>query len=204
MQQRSTCTGDEYGNGNGLLRAKAYHHILCCGHVWLPTKLVPLYVLMIRLLTKVVLQQDEFWLCTGLWYLQIQPNASKLTGQHFTVLMDSEPKYTSKATQEFIFSRPRRRKFCNDLNKQKITITLSVSKYLWNFILMVILVFTLNQTSNFAPRHSLTGCSALTWTLLLWCPFPKQLNQKEELNMDHFKRPKCSTCEGILSRLPHV
>ncbi len=33
---------------------------------------------------------------------QIQPNAAKLIGRRFRVQMDNDPKYTAKATQEFL------------------------------------------------------------------------------------------------------
>lgn len=36
---------------------------------------------------------------------QIQPNAAKLIGWHFTVQKDSDPKHTAKATQEFLKQR---------------------------------------------------------------------------------------------------
>ena len=34
--------------------------------------------------------------------VQTQTKAIKLTGQHFTVQMDNDPKHTMKATQEFL------------------------------------------------------------------------------------------------------
>lgn len=40
--------------------------------------------------------------CTELYSAQIQPDAIKLTEQHFTVEMDDVPNLTAKAPQEFL------------------------------------------------------------------------------------------------------
>ena len=100
---------EEYGEGKELLKSRSilYHIIpppwsmvevvLWGGHEWLPMGLVPLYLLMMWLLTKAA-----GWIlkCLGIYYLlrfsQMQP---KLIGWRFIVQMD--PKHTAKATQLF-------------------------------------------------------------------------------------------------------
>ena len=59
-------------------------------------ELVPLYLLMMWLLTKAA-----GWILKCFGQYHIQPNASELIGRRFTVQMDNVPKHTTKSTKEF-------------------------------------------------------------------------------------------------------
>ena len=72
------------------------------GHVWLPMDLVPLYLLMMWLLTKAAGWILKF---RAILSAHIQPNASELIGRPFTVQMDNDPKHTANATKEFFKSK---------------------------------------------------------------------------------------------------
>ena len=98
---------EEYGEGKELLMIQNIppHQwsmvvvVSWRGHVWLPMELVPLYLLMMWLLTKAA-----GWILKcfrAILSAHIQPNASELIGRRFTVQMDNDPKHTVKATKEF-------------------------------------------------------------------------------------------------------